>query len=553
MCCGRLAEPSRPDVMSVLPVAQRELRVVARQARTYYVRTLAALAALVVVGYVGLFRGQAGFGGRGGRTLFIILTHLAAWVCVFAGARLTADTISREKREGTLGFLFLSHLSGLDVVAGKLVAHATYGFYALLAVMPVVAIPFLDGGIEAGEFWFAMLALANTLFFSVCIGLLASASSTDARRALGLATGVAACFWVVLPVIVQLATHWGAGPATTRLGQVLLWFSPASSTTAMAAVGMGTVRPWLPLICTHALGWVLLLLAAVTTRRAWRERPAGRAVASGERWRRNVVLGRPARRAARRAATLERNAFLWLLVRRRWKPLPPALFVAGVLAIFMVLAVSHAVLLGGSRGSFFSMSISAGLIAHVVLKFWIASEAAYGMTAQRREGTLELLLTTPLTVRDVVRAQFLAIWRQFGWPLGIVAAMTMGCAVLYALDAEAEGAALVLATALGATLALAADTGTLVYLGTWLGMASQKPHRAAGTTAFRVLGLPWLLLLFLGPTMLRAGLPDAPESLLVLWVFVGFGSDLLWWQYARRQLFERFRDEAERASRGAKA
>ena len=180
--------------MNVLPVVQRELRVAARQPRTHYTRMAAALAGVVIVGYVAVVQGRLGLGGGG--MLFLGLTQLAAWACLLGGVRLTADAISREKREGTLGFLFLSHLSGLEVVLGKLAAQATWGGYALLATMPVMAIPFLDGGVQPAEFWLTMLALANTLFFSVCVGLLASSLSTEPRRALGSATGVVFFFWL---------------------------------------------------------------------------------------------------------------------------------------------------------------------------------------------------------------------------------------------------------------------------------------------------------------------------------------------------------------------
>ena len=55
--------------------------------------------------------------------------------------------MSEEKREGTLGLLFLTDLKGYDVVAGKLVANSLNGFYALMAILPVVALALLMGGL----------------------------------------------------------------------------------------------------------------------------------------------------------------------------------------------------------------------------------------------------------------------------------------------------------------------------------------------------------------------------------------------------------------------
>lgn len=532
--------------MNFLPVVQRELRVAARQPRTHYTRMAAALVGFVIVAYVAL--AQQGLGLRGGGLLFLTLTQLAGWICLGGGVRLTADAISREKRDGTLGFLFLSHLSGLDVVLGKLVAQATWGGYALLATIPVMAIPFLNGGVQAGEFWFTMLALANTLFFSVCVGLWVSALSTDPRRSLSSATGVVLFFWLGMPFLAQLATAAPPGSLAARVGPLCAHLSLSATMGLSAAFGVAPPKPWVPLLTTHGLAWAFLLWAAVATRRAWHERPLGRLRVRGGNWWRDWVMGGPAQRAARRTAALERTAFLWLLVRRRWKPLFPALLVGVIVGLTVVGWAVSGAMMGLSRAGFYPGFLALMVLAHLLFKFWIASEVVKGLTTQRLDGALESLVTTPLTVRDVVRAQFLAVWRQFGWPLLVVGGLTLGGGVLFALDPETQGGAAAVSAAVGATLALGLDTVTLVYLGTWLGLASRKPHQAAGTTAFRVLVVPWLLLILMIPTFMR---PFNTESFAVLfgfWVFVGFGSDLLWGWYGWRQLFDRFRTEAARAA-----
>lgn len=532
--------------MHFLPVVQRELRLAARQSRTYYIRMAAALVGFVILAYVGL--AQQGLGLGGGGLLFLTLTQLAGWVCLGGGVRLTADAISREKRDGTLGFLFLSHLSGLDVVLGKLVAQATWGGYALLATIPVMAIPFLNGGVPAGQFWFTMLALANTLFFSVCVGLLVSALSTDPRRSLSSATGVVLFFWLGLPFLAQLAATAPPGSLAARVGPFCAHCSLSATMGLSAVFGVAPPKPWVPLLTTHGLAWAFLLWASVATRRAWRERPRGRLRARGESWWRDWVMGRPGRRAARRTAALERTAFLWLLVRRRWKPLFPALLVGVVVGLTVVGWGVSGAMMGLSREGFYPGFLALMLLAHVLLKFWIASEVVKGMTTQRLDGTIELLLTTPLTVRDVVRAQFLAVWRQFGWPLLVVGGLTLGGGLLYALDPEAQGGRAAVGAAVGATLALGLDTVTLVYLGTWLGLASRNPHQAAGSTAFRALVVPWLLLIFMLPTLMRSYNSEPFAIFFAFWAVVGFGSDLFWGWYGRRQLADRFRAEAARAT-----
>ncbi|MCZ7638040.1 MAG: ABC transporter permease [Verrucomicrobia bacterium] len=231
--------------MNCLPVAQRELRVAARQTRTYGVRWLAAAVALVIVGYTRLYLEGWGVGGGSGRGLFFTLVGLAGWVCALGGARLTADAISREKREGTLGLLFLSHLSGLEVVLGKLVAQAGLAFYGLLATLPVLAIPFLAGGVEAGELWQALAGLANALFFSVSLGLLVSSMTREPRTALGLATLGALGFWLAVPAVASVLTARGTGGGITSV--VLACLTPAAMPGFSAGLGFAAPNPWLAL------------------------------------------------------------------------------------------------------------------------------------------------------------------------------------------------------------------------------------------------------------------------------------------------------------------
>src|SRR6267143_384147 len=116
--------------MTFLPIVDRELRVAARKRSTFWVSLAAALSA-------GLF--------------------------------FTSDCLSEEKREGTIGFLFLTDLRGYDVVLGKLLATSLRCFYALLAVFPIIAITLLMGGVTGEQFWKTLLALVNALLVSLAV------------------------------------------------------------------------------------------------------------------------------------------------------------------------------------------------------------------------------------------------------------------------------------------------------------------------------------------------------------------------------------------------
>src|SRR5881409_992997 len=171
--------------MTFLPVVDRELRVAARRRGTYWTRLLFAVVCAGIVGLVLMFAWAMRGGTSGvGAGLFYFLTLIVLGFSAFAGVFLTADCLSQEKREGTLGLLFLTDLKGHDVVLGKLAATSLRGFYGLLAVFPVLAIPLLLGGVSNGELWRMVLVLADTFLLSLAIGIFGSAVSRELRRAL---------------------------------------------------------------------------------------------------------------------------------------------------------------------------------------------------------------------------------------------------------------------------------------------------------------------------------------------------------------------------------
>src|SRR6185295_5261529 len=116
-----------------------------------------------------------------GKVLFMAIGVMALGFSLIAGIFLTADCLSEEKREGTLGLLFLTELKGYDVVLGKLMATSLHAFYGLLAILPLLTYSMLVGGVTIGEFWRIALTLVATLFLSLSVGVLISSHCLNAR------------------------------------------------------------------------------------------------------------------------------------------------------------------------------------------------------------------------------------------------------------------------------------------------------------------------------------------------------------------------------------
>ena len=104
--------------MTVLPILERELRVRARSRGNYWVRF--AVGALgLLLGLPPLLWSNPLAGAKVvGREAFNGLVSGAFLLCC-AACLLTADSISSERREGTLGLLLLTRVRAFEVLLGK--------------------------------------------------------------------------------------------------------------------------------------------------------------------------------------------------------------------------------------------------------------------------------------------------------------------------------------------------------------------------------------------------------------------------------------------------
>src|SRR5262245_34087406 len=188
--------------MLKLPVAERELRVGARAGATY--RSRRNIASLVFFAFIVLYWNLQGMGPWAATKIFFLLTGLCFLYSLFAGLILTADCISSEKRNGTLGLLFLTSLRPYDLVAGNILATSLKAFYGLLAAFPIIGISLLLGGIEYSEFARICLALLSSLLFSLSLSLLVSCLSEKHLVATGRAALALIFFTLIIPAFCRV-------------------------------------------------------------------------------------------------------------------------------------------------------------------------------------------------------------------------------------------------------------------------------------------------------------------------------------------------------------
>lgn len=530
--------------MTFLPIVSRELRVASRRRGTYWVRTGATVAAILLGTWVFLFMKQAP-SQELAMYLFGTLTGSAILYGLLTGSIATADCLSEEKREGTLGLLFLTDLKGYDVVVGKLVANSVNAFYSVMAVLPVFAIPLLLGGLTAAEFGRMALIALNSLFFSLALGIGVSAISRSAQKSMVATLAFVVLITALLPACVLFfSSNAKAGrlPLAFLLPSVgytyyLAWDTPYRLQHELF---------WYSLALIHGLGWVFLAVACLVAPRTWQDRPPGAQTGWWrERWR-LWSFGDAQERKSFRERLLSQNAFFWLASRSRLKPILVWGFL-GVVAAGWAWGLAR----NGREWLNEATYIPTALLVNSVLKIWFAFEATSRLAEDRKAGTLELLLSTPLQVTDILRGQLLALARQFLGPVLLVLLVETLFMLATLSEPTLPDRAFWALVWISGMFMLVADLTALYWVGMWRGLTARNVRRATTGSLLRILVLPWIafaiIMLLLVLFSFRDGnrFESWPGSYPFLWLVLGLLCNFAFASLARHNLLTAFRVAAQ--------
>lgn len=520
--------------MTFLPIVERELRAASRRRSTYWSRAASALVAILICAWMFLVSARSEPVKELGKILFYILSAVFFGNSLLAGIRFTADTLSEEKREGTLGLLFLTDLKGYDVVLGKLVASSMTAFYGLLAIFPVMAIPLLLGGVAPAEFWRMTLVLSNSLLFSLAAGLFVSSLSRSARKAMG---GTLLLIIGVNGLIPALGAYVAYSFKANQVDEAFLVPSAAYAYGLVfdAAYRTNADRFLWSVLFTFATSMAFLALASIAARYSWQDRPAGAGTRRLVDWWRRQLNGTDAERRRFRTRLLEISPCYWLGGRQRLKP-------AAVWCGLGIVAVGWLWGYLKWRQDWLTEAtyVATALLVHTAVKFWVASEACQKLGQDHRSGALELILSTPLTVSEIVRGQMLALRRQFLGPVSLIVVVDLAFMVAglrsYGLASDASWSW----TCMAGIVVFVADVYTLCWVGMWVGLIARRPNRASGNTVIRVMLVPWLafvgFLILASFISLWTHIESDSGFLLGLWFLLSMLNNLALFWWAQRHL-----------------
>jgi ABC-type Na+ efflux pump permease subunit len=409
-------------VTNALPLVGRELRAESRRPINYGLRVLTAA---VVVSVFGAFTATTELAASQlGAALFEVLRQallLAVWIIV---PMMTADCISREKREGTLGLLFLTPLTVLDVMMGKAAMHVLRAATLLLASVPVLVLPFVLGGVVWQQVVMAVAAIASALLLGIAAGLYASAKGGSAIQVMVMAEGYALFLAVGLGIVQRLS---GAVADTSVWG--LLW-------------QVGTTVGFTLVVFPMAIGASVRVLRETWDQdSAAPERPKWVMMFSDSEFWQTIFHWE-------RSRTLDHNPMAWLqeyswtarLTKWGW-----------CLALLVT--------------EFFMLFVSPGGQPQLttVLSLGVAFSATGSFRRERQSGLLEILLVTPLSVRQLMAGRLWGIFSHFCPALAVLVVCWNGDRLLNHHEFQANPLALVVPN----PLAFVALMVVGLYLSLW--------------------------------------------------------------------------------------
>lgn len=404
--------------MAATAVLVRELRMESRRTVTPWLRMAAGALGFLLLE---LSRRSVPDIYRASFALFPRLHELMLFLAWLPAVLLVADAIAVERRERTLEILLLTPLTLAEVLRAKTLVATIRSGTLLGAALPVMGFAVLFGGVGKEELAISGLLLLSVQQVALSSSLLAAALARTWAKAIAYATLIAA----VLAVGISLGVYGvfqnliggpfasGLWPAPRSwdawlIGTMRLWGDQDGIWGRTLAAIPGSLRPgciWFfvsfaLLSALFAMG--IRMCARWTLGRSLGTPAVEKPMHARIPGRHDFQVGRVSDRKRRR--WLDENPLRWLQrypveVRTlRWLGLAP-----GVLA--PVLALSPRLQTAAP-----ALHFEIGLM--LMLALVLAAAGSYHR--ERREGSMEMLLVTPLKAGDFQRARLAGLWWQFG-------------------------------------------------------------------------------------------------------------------------------------------
>ncbi len=433
------------ELLPANPIAVRLVQGGSRRLRHLYIRA-GYLAALIIVLLIMLIRPTAGGATAfralavAGASAFVWVAYLqVALICILSPVFM-AGAIAQESNPKTWDIMLTTPMSAAQLVLGQLIGRLFFILALLVASMPLFAITQYFGGVPGSAVLasYAVSACAALLVGAIAVGM--AVNRLGGRRTVfTFYVSVVTYLCVTIGIDLSLRPPGGGVTLMTPLNPFLALhalLSPSSYPTPdpVALSQMGRLaRFWFgsPVMswCAASGGLSVLIMAVSTitvrnlgskTGVPWYRR-ALRLGAKGDRMRApRTVAHNPIawREASARQATFAKQTAKWSFI---------ALGV--LLGVFLVGLLDQGHITPADYRSWLLVTVWTELI---VIMLVAVNVSATAISREREDGTLDLLLTTPITPKDYLGGKLLGIVTYL-LPFIAVPIVTLALGSLYVL------------------------------------------------------------------------------------------------------------------------
>jgi ABC-type transport system involved in multi-copper enzyme maturation permease subunit len=340
-----------------------------------------------------------------GERFFIAVIGTQLTLVLLAAPAATAGAICLDRSRGTLTHLLATDLTDREIVLGKLAARLTPILTLVVATLPFMELITLLGGVDPDALLGAFVVTLGVAVLGCCLALVFSIWVRRTHEAL-LATYAVWGLWLLAsPMLQQI----------NRMTGYSLYVPPPTADPYLLAFAPywrpGSVG-WTDYLAFLAATWgisAILVVVAVRTMRRVCTRDGERKAA--RRFRRSAHGVDPA--TSRLSQILDRvgppldfNPILW----REWHRNRPARWARIVAMLFIIGGVTFSLLaIYGDEFGNMSAFLNAFQVAIGLLLLSVI--AATSLAEERVRGSLDVLLTTPMSTREIVIGKWLGTFR----------------------------------------------------------------------------------------------------------------------------------------------
>lgn len=391
--------------MGLGPVFAYEWIVASRRWQGHALRSLFLLVLLVTLVFVENRRAGRTLGPTLGsqaelaETIYLTIagTQLALLLLVAPAA--TAGALCVDRARGTLTYLLMTDLRDGEIVLGKLAARLLPVLGLVCCTLPLTSLLSLMGGVDPDALLGAFLVALGVAVLGCGMALAFSLRVTKTHEAL-LGTYAVWCLWLLSePILrnISIATGFPMVVPPRTIDPVYMVFAPYWHP------GMVHLSDYLWFLAgTSGVAVVLVVVAVLSLRRVC-TRDNGKKRTRWGRLPAPMFLAELVRRLP--GPSLDGNPVLW----REWHRNRPSRWSVSILGLFLWLATFFTIFAIVTKSPNLCFSVNAFQVSIGLLIPCIVS--ATSLAEERSRGSLDVLMATTLSTREIVIGKWLGSFR----------------------------------------------------------------------------------------------------------------------------------------------